>query len=91
MNDLTSLLVKAAEEVRAYDNPEYKKGTFPIWLDELANDMLQASLISEKDELELTIHSLAYRLVDSGPLTEDFCPSFYKALGTVKRSRKRVY
>jgi len=90
MNTLTSLLANAAEEVRAYDNQNFVNGAdVRRWMDRLANDMIQASLITDKRELELAILNLARRLIDSGPMQSDFCPSFDTALGAVQRSRKR--
>jgi hypothetical protein len=88
MNELKPLLAQAAEEIRAYENRDFCVGDAKGWLARIADDMHQASLLVEKEEIERAILSLSHRIIDSGPLTTDFCPSFLIALGAVQRSLK---
>jgi hypothetical protein len=50
----------------------------------------EAASVRENDaEIVEAIDALAYSMVDSGPLTTEFAPSFGRALDAVQRRRKR--
>jgi hypothetical protein len=51
--------------------------------------MEAASFLEDDAEIEDAIDALAYSMVDSGPLTMQFAPSFDQALDALQRRRKR--
>ena len=89
MNTYATLLLHGAAEVREYINTPGAKSFGVTWLDRLAEDMEKASALSDQHAIERAIDSLAYRLVDSGPMGA--FPSFSKALDALQRSRKKQH
>ena len=84
MTDIRSLLAKGAEEIRLWDEP----GVEPAWLNRLALRMEQAAA-SLESTLEREVAAITHSLVDSGPIGEACCPSFWQVAGYFQRQRKR--
>ena len=84
MTDIRSLLVKGAEEIRLWEEP----GIEPAWLDRLALRMERAAT-SPEATLEREVAAITHSLVDSGPMEEACCPSFWQAVDYFQRQRKR--
>lgn len=89
MSTYATLLRQGAAEVREYKNTPSAKSFGAAWLDCLAEDMEKASALTDRQAIERAIDSLAYRIVDSGPIENSFCPSFGRALDSLQRSRKK--
>ncbi|MBX2981606.1 MAG: hypothetical protein KF843_02940 [Flavobacteriales bacterium] len=89
MNEFTDLLRKAADEIRNYCRVSPDAQSFGIdFLQALADRMEIASSLESEAKVEQTIDALAHAIVDSGPLTEQFAPSFDRALDALQRLRK---
>jgi hypothetical protein len=89
MSIYATLLLQGAAEVREYKNMPSGKSLGVSWLDRLADDMEKASALSDQQAIERAIDSLAYRIIDSGPMGA--FPSFDKALDALQRSRKKKH
>ena len=90
MNKFSKLLTAGAREVLEYRRSSPDAARYGVdWLEGLAEAMAAASVIEDEAELETAIHGIAHAIVDSGPLTADFAPSFDKALDAVQRTEKR--
>jgi hypothetical protein len=90
VNAFTGLLQKAATEVRHYCATSRKVREFDSApLLSLASDMEAASALQSDADVEHAIDVLAQAIIDSGRLTEQFAPSFGRALDALQRRRKR--
>lgn len=91
MNQFTNLLLRAAEEAREFCRTSPNAQTFGVaWLHSLAQRMEEASQLDSQKQVEHAIDALAHSICDSGPLTDQFAPSFTQALDALQRLRKRV-
>jgi hypothetical protein len=90
MNRFSELLGRASEEVREYCRTSPDAAGYGIeWLQSLAQRMEAASSLDSDAAIEREIDGLAHSIIDSGPLTADFAPSFGDALDALQRLRKR--
>ena len=90
MSQFSHLLRKAADEVRDYCRTSPDAASFGIeWLQSLAQRMEAASSFDSDAAIEREMDALAYSIIDSGPLTGQFAPSFNQALDALQRLRKR--
>jgi hypothetical protein len=90
MNQFSHLLRKAADEVREYCRTSRDAPSFGVeWLQSLALRMEAASAVEDEAEVQREIDALAYSITDSGPLTDQFAPSFTHALDALQRLRKK--
>jgi len=90
MSQFTHLLRKGADEVRDYCRTSPDAQTFGSeWLQSLAQRMEAASSLEREADIEREMDALAYSIIDSGPLTGQFAPSFAQARDALQRLRKR--
>ncbi len=90
MSQFTQLLQKAAEEGRNFNRTAPDAQTFgDAWLESLARRMEFAGSLDDEAAVEREIDALGHSIVDSGPLTVGFAPSFHQAWDALQRRRKR--
>jgi hypothetical protein len=53
--------------------------------------MEKAGTLTDPVAMARATEALAYRIIDSGPLADGFCPSFHGALDSLQRSRKKKH
>lgn len=89
MNSYAVLLQRGAEEAREFarSSPEAKAFS-PDWLARLAERMEAASCLANDNEVASELEAIAHALTDSGPMSDDFSPSFGAALDALQRARK---
>jgi hypothetical protein len=91
MNPYSSMLKKAVDEIRQYQqNRPDAKHMGEGWLEGLAKRLEHASSVSGIESAELEILTIARMDVDSGPCTGEAMPSFNAALDAVQRKHKRL-
>jgi hypothetical protein len=90
MSQFTQLLHKGAEEVRDFRRTAPDAQTFgDAWLESLARRMEFASSLEDEAVVEREVDAIGHSIVDSGPLTVGFAPSFHRVLDALQRRRKR--
>jgi len=90
MSQFTQLLRKGANEVRDYCRTSPDAQSFGVeWLLSLAQRMEAASFLESESDVEREVAALGYSIVDSGPLTEQFAPSFTQVRDALQRLQKR--
>ena len=91
MNQFSKLLTDGAREVLYYARSSVEAKKYDVdWLESLADAMTAASFLENESELADTIGGIHHAIVDSGPLTEEFAPSFHKVVDAMQRRRKRL-
>jgi len=70
--------------MRLWEEP----GVERAWLDRLALRMEKVAA-SPDSTLEREVAAITHSLVDSGPMEEACCPSFWQVVGYFQRQRKR--
>jgi hypothetical protein len=90
MNQFRDLLKQGAAEVRRYSKTSQNAAGVGLdWLEGIAGRMEDAARLENEGELELAIDTIAHLIIDGGPITEEFAPSFDQVLDAVQRKRKR--
>lgn len=89
MNPYSLMLEKAATEIHEYRQHRPVKAFDDAWLEGLMIRMRRASAVSVKELAEREIDLISRMLTDSGPLPQEFAPTFGVALDALQRSRKR--
>ena len=84
MTDLGSLLMQGAQELRRSECASIESA----WLERLATRMEHASRLSGI-ALEQAVATITHALVDSGPMEESACPSFWEVAGYFQHQRRR--
>ena len=92
MSIYAALLAQAANEVREYQRTASDASAFSsTWLEFFAKKLEAASLITDPEALENEFFTMARAIIESGPLTNDFAPSFNKALDALQRNKKHKH
>lgn len=90
MTDFSDLLRQGANEVRQYMLAIADEQAFLLrLLESLAARMERASTSHGQRDVEHEIDSIARSIIDSGPIDVDISPSFFRALDSLQRKRKR--
>ena len=90
-NHFTQFLRQSADEVREYQRNSPNAHTYgDNWLESLIRRLEHASTLNDGVALEREVDAIACSIIDSGPLTSEFVPSFEIVLGALQSRRKKL-
>jgi hypothetical protein len=89
MSQYAALLRQGATEVREFQRSAEANSFGTVWLESLAMRLEAASSVVDPLAIEREIKAIARSITDSGPTSNNFSPSFAKALDALQRAEKR--
>jgi cell fate (sporulation/competence/biofilm development) regulator YmcA (YheA/YmcA/DUF963 family) len=90
MNRFTQLLRKSVDEIKEYQRTSTNAALYgDNWFELLIQRIELASELNDQ-EVDKQLDAITYTLIDSGPLTENFTPSFEQIMDALQRQRKKI-
>jgi hypothetical protein len=91
VNSYSQHLVDAVAEIRAFASSDAGRACDSRWYEQIESLVGKVCAQTTDEEAERYLDTLMWRIVDSGPLDQNFAPSIDRAADAMQRKRKRGF